>query len=65
MSHSFDLILAWLRSHQSILGLMNFPDKRNLICRLIGRSRVLRTINRWRAKAHKAPLEPPDGSADY
>jgi len=43
------------------LGLMNFPGKRNLIRRLIGRPRVLRTINRWRARAHKAPLEPPAG----
>jgi len=43
------------------LGLMNFPGKRSLIRRLIGRPRVLRTINRWRAKAHKAPLEPPAG----
>jgi len=43
------------------LGLMNFPGKRSLIRRLIWRPRVLRTINRWRAKAHKAPLEPPAG----
>jgi hypothetical protein len=41
------------------LGLMNFPSKRSLIRRLIGRPRVLRTINRWRARAHKEPLEAP------
>ena len=41
------------------LGLMNFPGKRSLIRRLIGRPRVLRTINRWRTRAHKEPLEEP------
>ena len=41
------------------LGLMNLPGKRSLIRRLIGRPRVLRTINQWRAKAHKEPLEAP------
>jgi len=41
------------------LSLMNFPGKRSLIRRLIGQPRVLTTLNRWRAKAHKAPLEPP------
>jgi len=46
------------------LGLMNFPGKRSLIRRLIGQPRILRTINRWRAKAHKDPLEPPAGSGD-
>jgi len=44
------------------LGLMNFPGKRILTRRLIGQPRVLRTINRWRAKAHKDPLEAPDGT---
>ena len=44
------------------LGLMNFPGKRNLIRRLIGQPIVLRTINRWRAKAHKDPLEAPDST---
>ena len=43
------------------LSLMNFPGKRNLIRRLIGRHRVLRAINRLRAKAHKDPIEAPDG----
>ena len=41
------------------LGLMNLPGKRSLIRHLIGRARVLRTINKWRAKAHKEPLEAP------
>ena len=41
------------------LGLMNLPGKRSLIRHLIGRARVLRTINQWRAKAHKEPLEAP------
>jgi hypothetical protein len=45
------------------LGLMNFPGKRRLIRRLIGRQRILRAINRLRARAHKAPLEPPTGAA--
>jgi hypothetical protein len=44
------------------LGLMNFPGKRSLIRRLIGQPRVLRTINRWRAKAHKDPLEAPNST---
>ena len=47
------------------LGLMNFPGKRSLIRRLIGRPRVLRTITRWRARAHKNPLEAPaDATGD-
>ncbi len=45
------------------LGLMNFPGKRSLIRRLIGRHRVLGAINRLRARAHKEPLEAPDGTA--
>ena len=45
------------------LGLMNFPGKRSLIRRLIGRPRVLRTINQWRARAHKEPLEAPADAA--
>jgi len=45
------------------LGLMNFPGKRRLIRRIIGQPRVLRTINRWRAKAHKDPLDAPDDTA--
>ena len=44
------------------LGLMNFPGKRSLIRRLIGQPRVLRTINRWRAKAHKDSLEAPNST---
>jgi hypothetical protein len=44
------------------LGLMNFPGKRSLIRRLIGQPRVLRTINQWRAKAHKDPLEAPNST---
>jgi hypothetical protein len=45
------------------LGLMNFPGKRSLIRRLIGQHRVLRTINRWRAKAQKDPLEVANSAA--
>jgi hypothetical protein len=45
------------------LGLMNIPGKRRLIRRIIGQPRVLRTINRWRAKAHKDPLDAPDDTA--
>jgi UPF0716 family protein affecting phage T7 exclusion len=41
------------------LGLMNLPGKRSLIRHLIGRPRVLRTINQFRAKAHKELLEAP------
>jgi hypothetical protein len=44
------------------LGLMNFPGKRSLIRRLIGQPRVLRAINRWRAKAHKDSLEAPNST---
>jgi hypothetical protein len=46
------------------LGLMNFPGKRRLIRRLIGQQRILRMINRLRAKAHKPPLAPPSASDD-
>jgi hypothetical protein len=42
---------------------MNFPGKRSLIRRLIGQHRVLRTINRWRAKAQKDPLEVANSAA--
>lgn len=46
------------------LSLMNFPAKRRLIRRLVGQQRVLRAINRLRARAHKAPLQTPADTAD-
>ncbi len=42
------------------LGLMNFPGKRRLIHRLIGRPKMLETINRLRKRAHRPPLEAPE-----
>jgi hypothetical protein len=39
------------------LTLIDFPGKRGLECRLIGRPRILRTINRLRARFDRAPLE--------
>jgi hypothetical protein len=41
------------------LGLMDFPGKRRLSRRFIGQQRVLRAINRLRARAHQAPLAAP------
>jgi len=46
------------------LVLLNFPGKRRLIRRLIGKPRVRKTINRWRARAHKKPLEAPADQND-
>jgi hypothetical protein len=39
------------------LTMLDFPGKRNLERRLIGRPRILRTINKLRARFHRAPLE--------
>jgi hypothetical protein len=39
------------------LTLLDFPGKRGLECRLIGRPRILRTINRLRARFGRPPLE--------
>lgn len=47
------------------LGLMDFPGKRSLFRRLIGQQRVLRAINRLRARAHKAPLAAPADTSDH
>jgi hypothetical protein len=47
------------------LDLMNFPGKRSLIRRLIRLSRVHRAINRWRASAHRARLDPPVGQTIF
>lgn len=41
------------------LALINFPGKRKVIQRTLGHPRILSTINRLRARAHKAPLQPP------
>jgi hypothetical protein len=43
------------------IGLMDFPGKRRLERSLLRRRGVLSTINMIRAKAGKAPLQPPDG----
>jgi hypothetical protein len=39
------------------ITLIDFPGKRGLERRLIGRPRMLRTINRLRARFHRAPLD--------
>jgi hypothetical protein len=39
------------------LTMLDFPGKRDLERRLIGRPRILRTINRLRARFDRAPLE--------
>jgi hypothetical protein len=39
------------------LTMLDFPGKRGLERRLIGRPRILRTINRLRARFDRAPLE--------
>lgn len=38
------------------LGLISFPRKHLIIQRILGQKRILKTINRLRAKAHKPPL---------
>jgi hypothetical protein len=39
------------------LTMLDFPGKRGLERRLIARPRILRTINRLRARFNRAPLE--------
>jgi hypothetical protein len=39
------------------LTMIDFPGKRNLERRLIGRPHVLHALNRLRARFHRAPLE--------
>jgi hypothetical protein len=39
------------------ITLIDFPGKRGLERRMIGRPRVLRSINRLRARFHRAPLD--------
>jgi hypothetical protein len=39
------------------ITLIDFPGKRGLERRLISRPRILRTINRLRARFHRAPLD--------
>jgi|SRR5690349_12898180 hypothetical protein len=39
------------------LTLIDFPGKRGLERRMIGRPRILRTINRLRTRFHRAPLD--------
>jgi hypothetical protein len=39
------------------ITLINFPGKAQLERRLIGRPKVLRTVNRLRARFHRPPLE--------
>jgi hypothetical protein len=39
------------------LTMIDFPGKRNLERRLIGRPHILRGLNRLRARFHRAPLE--------
>ncbi len=41
------------------LILIHFPGKRKLIKRIMGRPKILRSVNAIRAKAGKAPLEVP------
>ena len=41
------------------LGLVDFPGKRRVVRRALGRPRTLKTINRIRAKAKRAPLQVP------
>lgn len=42
------------------LGLITFPGKRRLIHRILGRKRIVRAINKLRAKFGKAPITLPD-----
>ena len=41
------------------LGLINFPGKHRAIQRILGQRRILKTINRLRARAKKPPLSLP------
>lgn len=42
------------------LGLMDFPRKQRLLRRTVGRKGLLRTINRFRARFARPPLQAPD-----
>jgi hypothetical protein len=41
------------------IGLMDFPFKHDLLARFVGRRRVLRALNRLRARFGRPPLRPP------
>ncbi|MBI5896062.1 MAG: hypothetical protein HZB24_08690 [Desulfobacterales bacterium] len=45
------------------IGLISFPGKHRLIQRVLGQRRILAILNRWRARAHRPPLEKPPQSA--
>jgi len=45
------------------IALISFPGKHRLIQRVLGRRRILSMLNRWRARAHRPPLEAPPGAA--
>jgi hypothetical protein len=42
------------------IGLLDIPRKHRLLKVLVGRPGVLRTINRFRARFDRPPLQPPD-----
>lgn len=42
------------------IGLLDIPRKHRLLKLLVGRPGVLRTINRFRARFDRPPLQPPD-----
>ena len=42
------------------LGLITFPGKQRLIHRILGRKRIVKAINKLRAKFGKAPITLPD-----
>ena len=41
------------------LGLIDFPGKRRVVRRVLGRPGILNTINKVRAKTKRAPLQVP------
>lgn len=45
------------------IGLISFPGKHRLIQRVFGRRRILKILNRWRARAGRPPMEPPPAAA--
>lgn len=42
------------------IGLLDIPQKQRLLRLLAGRRRVLHTINRFRARFGRPPMQPPD-----
>lgn len=42
------------------LALIDFPGKRTVVRKLLGRPRILETANRWRARFGKPPLRAPE-----